>query len=93
MAARSELLSIDLPNDQGKTVPFYTYDGYLEETDRTLIRNQKHSFDQLKVTGSAIFAFVGYIVLLSPCRPVVVSLSQSSASKAALSPSLDCSLE
>ena len=31
MTTSSQLLSVDLPDNNGKTVSFYTYDGYLEE--------------------------------------------------------------
>lgn len=62
MQLRSEILSVSLPNNEGKTVPFYTYDGYLEENDRHRIRSERRSFEQLVVTGSAILGFAGFFV-------------------------------
>lgn len=81
MASKSDLISIELPDASGKTVPFYTYDGFLEENDRTRIRSERRSFEQLKVTGGAICGFVGYYVLPSPCRPPAASPSPSSTSR------------
>jgi len=34
MSLRSELITVELPDNTGKVVPFYTYDGYLEEPQR-----------------------------------------------------------
>jgi hypothetical protein len=35
---RSRQLTVDLPDASGKIVPFYTYDGYLDEQDRYALR-------------------------------------------------------
>ena len=62
MTTSSQLLSVDLPDNNGKTVSFYTYDGYLEEAERTRIRRDFRSLEQLCVTGPAIFAFAAFVV-------------------------------
>lgn len=62
MTLRSELLSIELPDASGKTVPYFTYDGYLEETDRHKIRTQVRSSEQLKYTGGALLGFLAFVV-------------------------------
>lgn len=62
MTLRSELLSIELPDASGKTVPYFTYDGYLEEADRHRIRTQARSSEQLKYTGGALFGFLAFVV-------------------------------
>lgn len=62
MTLRSELLSIELPDASGKTVPYFTYDGYLEETDRHKIRTQVRSSEQLKYTGGALLGFLSFVV-------------------------------
>jgi ABC-type lipopolysaccharide export system ATPase subunit len=69
MALRSQLLSLELPNETGKTVPFYTYDGYLEEHDRHHIRAEARNFEQLKVTGGAVFGLLAFAVPRLSNRP------------------------
>lgn len=44
MALRSQLLTVELPNAAGKVVPYFTYDGYLEEPARNTIRTERRSF-------------------------------------------------
>lgn len=68
MTLRSELLSIELPDASGKTVPYFTYDGYLEETDRHRIRTQVRSSEQLKYTGGALLGFLAFVVRNMRCR-------------------------
>jgi len=62
MQLRSEVLSVSLPNHDGKTVSFYTYDGYLEDSDRHRIRSERKGLEKLAVTGSAILGLVSFIV-------------------------------
>lgn len=62
MALRSELLTVELPDASGKTVPYYTYDGYLEETNRHKIRSERRNVEHLKVTGGAALGFIAFIV-------------------------------
>ena len=38
MASPSQVISVELPDNSGKTASFYTYDGYLEEADRNRLR-------------------------------------------------------
>ena len=89
--SHSQLLSVELPDASGKTVPFYTYDGYLEENDRHKIHKEAHGVDKLKVTGGAIIGLASFAVkvqtfsLLEDCR------FQSSVSEDSLSPSPDYS--
>lgn len=78
MSLRSELISVQLPDNAGNTVPFYTYDGYLEEPERHRIRAERRSFEKLQVTGAAILGFVSFIVTKSLFRLLVDYLSQSS---------------
>lgn len=78
MSLRSELISVQLPDNAGSTVPFYTYDGYLEEPERHRIRAERRSFEKLQVTGAAILGFVSFIVTKSLFRLLVDYLSQSS---------------
>lgn len=89
MALRSHLLSVELPDASGKTVPFYTYDGYLEEADRHKLHREKRSFEQLKVTGGAITGFLAYVVSCPPRRSSAELPSPLSHSEAALFPSRD----
>ena len=93
MALRSELIEVELPDNAGKTVSFYTYDGFLEEDQRRTIRKERRSFEQLKVTGAALFGFVGYFVPIATRRPPVVSRCPSSVSRALPSPSAASSPE
>lgn len=69
MAHRSELLTVDLPDASGKTVPYFTYDGYLEESNRHKIRAERRNLEHLKVTGGAVIGFVAFIVNNSSIRP------------------------
>ena len=85
MAQRSELIEVELPDNAGKTTTFYTYDGYLEENERRTIRQERRSFEQLKVTGAALFGFVGYFVPRPSLRQPVGSRFPSSTFEAALS--------
>lgn len=62
MTLRSHLLSLELPDASGKTVPYYTYDGYLEENDRHRIRSECRNYEQLKFTGGAIFGLLAFVV-------------------------------
>jgi len=81
MAQRSELIEVELPDNSGKTTTFYTYDGYLEDNERRIIRQERRNFEQLKVTGAAIFGFVSYFVPPSIFRLPADSRSPSSASE------------
>ncbi len=80
MALRSHLLSVELPDASGKTIPYYTYDGYLEEADRHRIHAEKRSLEQLKVTGSAVAGFLAFVVRHNPNRPLADSPCPSSPS-------------
>jgi ABC-type lipopolysaccharide export system ATPase subunit len=91
MAQRSELIEVELPDNAGKTTTFYTYDGYLEENERRTIRQERRNFEQLKVTGAALFGAIGYFVPLSALRPPADSRFPSSASADTQSPSEDSS--
>ena len=82
MSRRSELITVDLPDNDGKVTPYYTYDGYLEENDRTRISTESRSFEHLKVTGAAIFGFIGFIVPTTLSRPPAECPSPASLSKA-----------
>jgi len=93
MALRSYLLTLDLPDASGKTVPYYTYDGYLEEHDRHKIHAEKRSLEQLAVTGSAVAGLLAFVVCSLPSRQLEDSLFPSSRSEASRSPSLGCFLE
>ena len=66
MSTRSRLITLDLNNDKGDIVPFYTYDGYLEEHDRKRISQEKRNFELLRFTGAAIFGYAAFLVTLSP---------------------------
>ena len=66
MSTRSRLITLDLNNDKGDIVPFYTYDGYLEEHDRKRIQQEKRNFELLRFTGAAIFGYAAFLVTLSP---------------------------
>lgn len=92
MALRSCLLTLDLPDASGKTVPYYTYDGYLEEHDRHKIHAEKRSLEQLAVTGSAVVGLLAFVVCSLPSRQLEDLLFPSSRSGAWRSPSLDCFL-
>jgi len=63
MSLRSELLTVELPDASGKTVPYYTYDGYLEENDRQKIRAEARNLEHLQVTGGAILGLVAFVVI------------------------------
>lgn len=93
MALRSHLLSLELPDASGNTVPFYTYDGYLEETDRHKIHAERRSLEQLKVTAGAITGLIAYAVRKFTTRPLADFPSLSSRSGDAVSPSQACSQE
>jgi hypothetical protein len=93
MALRSELLSVELPDASGKTVPYYTYDGYLEENDRHRIRAESRNLEQLKVTGGAVIGLIAFVVCKTSIRPPGDYLSPSSPSEESASPPLDSSLE
>jgi hypothetical protein len=69
MTLRSELLSVELPDASGKTVPFYTYDGYLEENDRLRIGSERRSLDQLQYTGGAVVGLLAFVVSRISIRP------------------------
>jgi hypothetical protein len=60
--SHSQLLTVELPDASGKTVPFYTYDGYLEESDRHRIHKEVHGIDKLKVTGGALIGLASFAV-------------------------------
>jgi len=62
--SHSQLLTVELPDASGKTVPFYTYDGYLEENDRHKIHEVAHGIDKLKVTGGALIGLASFAVIL-----------------------------
>lgn len=81
MSLRSELISVQLPDNAGNTVPFYTYDGYLEEPERHRIRAERRSFEQLQVTGAVILGFASFIVTNSSFRLLADYPSQSSLLK------------
>ena len=49
-------------------MPYYTYDGYLEEADRNRIRSEFRSLDKLCVTAPAIFALAGFAVSIHSLR-------------------------
>ncbi len=68
MSQRSQLLSVQLPDKDGKAVPYYTYDGYLEEKDRKKIWTETNNFEQLKVSGAAIFGLVAFAVTVKLSR-------------------------
>jgi len=63
MSLRSELLTVELPDASGKTVPYYTYDGYLEENDRQKIRAEARNLEHLQVTGGSILGLVAFVVI------------------------------
>jgi hypothetical protein len=86
-------LTVDLPNAAGKVVPFFTYDGYLEEPARQAIRTERRSFEKLKVTGAAIFGFLGYFVPIKKHRPHADSIYQYFTSRDSQSPQEGSSLE
>lgn len=58
----SQLLTVSLPSQQGQVTKYYTYDGYLEENIRARIRDQANSLQNLKWTGTAFSAYLGFIV-------------------------------
>lgn len=89
MSLRSYLLTVELPDASGKTVPYYTYDGYLEEADRQKIHAEKRSLEHLKVTGSALTGFLAYVVRRIRNRPRADSPCPSSPSVESPFPSLD----
>jgi hypothetical protein len=62
MALRSELLTVELPDASGKTVSYYTYDGYLEEASRLKIRSERRKIEHMKVTAGAALGFIAFIV-------------------------------
>ena len=62
MASPSQLISVELPDDHGKTTNFWTYDGYLEENDRSRIRREFRNLQQLRISASAVFALAGFAV-------------------------------
>ena len=93
MAQRSYLLTLDLPDPSGKTVPYYTYDGYLEEHDRHKIHAEKRTLEQLAVTGSAVVGLLAFVVCSRPCRQLADSPFPSFQSEESLSQSQDCFLE
>jgi len=66
----SQLLTVNLPNAQGKLTKYYTYDGYLEENVRQSIRDKAHALEHLKWTGTSLFAYIGFIVNLVSLRSV-----------------------
>lgn len=68
MALRSELLTVELPDASGKTIPYYTYDGYLEENNRHKIRSERRNVEHLKVTGGAALGFIAFIVKIGSIR-------------------------
>ena len=76
---QAELISLDLPNNDGKNVPFYTYDGYLEEVERNRLRTHRRTLEQLQITGTALFGFLGYIVTIKSHRLLAASHSLSLA--------------
>ena len=65
MASTSQVITVDLADNSGKIVPFYTYDGYLEEADRIKIRNTFQSLDHLRWSATAVFGFAGFAVYCS----------------------------
>lgn len=89
MSLRSYLLTVELPDASGKTVPYYTYDGYLEEADRHKIHAEKRSLEHLKVTGSALTGFLAYVVRRIRNRPRADSPCPFFPSEESLFPSLD----
>lgn len=72
MANPSQLISLELPDDAGKTTNFYTYDGYLEENDRSRIRREFKNLQQLRISAAAVFALAGFAVFMLSIRPLVV---------------------
>lgn len=93
MALRSELLTVELPDASGKTVPYYTYDGYLEENDRHKIRAEARNLEHLQVTGGAIFGLVSFVVIGVRIRPPEDSPCQFFPSEEFRCQLLDFSLE
>ena len=65
MSSPSQLITVDLPDNNGKTTTYHTYDGYLEEIDRTRIRSEFNSLDRLKISAAGIFGLAGYTVFLN----------------------------
>lgn len=85
MSITSRLITVQLPDKEGNLVPFYTYDGYLEEPQRHQLRAARRNYSLAKVSGAAIFAFAAFIVTPNTLRPPANSLSPPSASKDAQS--------
>lgn len=61
MTLRSQLLTIQLPNDHGKLVNYFTYDGYLEEEDRHKIRQTRRDWERHAVSGTFV-GLLAYVV-------------------------------
>jgi hypothetical protein len=84
--SHSQLLTVELPDASGKTVPFYTYDGYLEENDRHKIHKETHGVDKLKVTGGAFIGLANFAVIVRTFSLQEDCRFQSLVSEDSLSP-------
>lgn len=93
MSLRSELISVQLPDNSGNTVPFYTYDGYLEEPERQRIRSERRSLEQLQVTGAVFLGFASFIVTAHLFRLLADCPFQFLVSRVCQSPPLASSQE
>lgn len=93
MVLHSRQLSIELADSNGKIIPYYTYDGYLDEHDRHSLRHTERSLEQLKFTGAAAFGLLGFAVNQTLLSSPANSHSPYSASRESHSPLLDYSQE
>jgi hypothetical protein len=85
MLLRSEVLSVQLPNDHGKVIDYFTYDGYLDHEDRLKIRQTRRNWEQNAVSGTFL-GLLTYFVQPFPYRPPANCICPPSHSGAIPSP-------
>lgn len=85
------MLSVELPDASGKTVTFYTYDGYLEENDRSKIHKETQKVNRTTVTGGAIFGLASFAVIVHTFSSLEECHFQPSVSEDSNYPSQDYS--
>ena len=64
MELRSQIIELNIPDDSGKPIRYYTYDGYLEHRDRVAIRKKRKDIEKDTFTSAFLIGWVAYYVVL-----------------------------
>jgi peptidoglycan hydrolase-like protein with peptidoglycan-binding domain len=62
MEFRSELVELEILNNEGTTSTYYTYDGYYDESDRSRVRAFRKKVEKGTFTSAVIIALLSFCV-------------------------------